>query len=129
MSIKRISSWFAGLLAVIAVWFGVTQGPANQAVLTATAPTTNVDGSVLNDLTSIRVYRKKDAGAYSVLVTSPYDVEGGTFTYTDQNLVTGTYCYKLTAIRATGAESALSNESCKALDLRTPSAPTNLTVQ
>lgn len=129
MNFKNLSGWLAGILASLAIWFGLSQVPSNQALLKAVAPTQNEDGSVLTDLSSVRVYRKLNAGVYSVLVTNPYDVEGGNWSYTDPNLTTGTWCYKVTAIRATGAESPFSNESCKVIDIRASKAPTNLTVE
>lgn len=133
---KLYLSLMAMFLAV-AAWFTV-QAADNG--VRATAPTTYTDGTALNgDLTSMRVYRTiVAAGApcptavasYSVIATSPYSTAGGAFTYLDQSLTqSGRYCYRMTALTANGAESALSTSiGFKDVDLRVPNSPTSISV-
>jgi len=128
-----------GLLASILLFFGATSLFAVDNNISGTAPTQNTDGSALTDLASIRIYKSvittpspncAAAGTvYSVLVTMPFTVTGGTFTRLDSNqTINGRYCYKATAIDTSGNESVFSNIAQKDVDLMFPSAPSGLTV-
>lgn len=127
MTLTRKASLTIGGLAVSGLaWFGLTQSPSNVVKLSATAPTTLEDGTPLVDLVAIRVYRRLDAGAYAVLATDAYDTEGGSWQYTDPGMTSGTWCYVVTSVRATGAESVFSNEACKVIDTKKPAKITDL---
>ena len=79
------------------------------AVLSWTAPTQNVDGSPLTNLAGYKVYWGTTPGTYS----SNASVSGaGTTTYTT-NLTPGTWYFAVSALDATGAESAKTNEVSK----------------
>lgn len=134
---RKITAALAALLVSIALWLGLVR--AVDSGVSGDAPTTNTDGSTITNLTSIRVHRAIVAAgvacpavgpAYSVLATVPFTAAGGRFSYVDANLSqSGRYCYRATAVLATGAESALSTSvGFKDVDLRIPNAPTSITV-
>ena len=80
-----------------------------SAVLTWTAPTQNVDGSPLTNLTGYKVYWGTAPRTYSANAS----VSGaGTTSYTT-NLAAGTWYFAVSAVDSTGAESARSNEVSK----------------
>jgi hypothetical protein len=120
---------WAVLLAVLAyVGFAVAQiNTTGNVTVAGLAPTQNTDGSTLTDLTSIRVFRKVDAGAYSLLTTLAFEDEGQPFTHADNGLANGTYCYQTTALNSQGNESAVSNEACRTVLVLFPRSPTNVT--
>lgn len=131
---KKISAAIAAIVASVSLWFspGVFAVDNN---ISATPPTSNTDGSALIDLAAIRFYK-------SVVTTSSPDCAAATTVYalaktvtiTDVGLkanwldanqtVNGRYCYKATAVRANGNESAFSNPAFKDVDLLLPKAPT-----
>jgi len=131
----KIRSIIAGIFAAIALAIGLfihSQTAADtSAQVKGTAPTQNTDGTNLTDLVSIKVYHKLGAGAVSVVETIAFTTAGGQFTSTKYNsLANGVHCYNATAVRANGAESALSMpDACKTIDGSIPKAPTAVTVQ
>ncbi len=79
------------------------------AVLSWTAPTQNVDGSALTNLTGYRVYWGTSSRNYTQNAT----VNGaGTTSYTT-SLSPGTWYFAISAVDGTGAESTRSNEVSK----------------
>lgn len=91
---------------------GGTSSPApttGTATLTWTAPTTNVDGSPLNNLAGYRIYYGTQSGNYSNSI-----VVGIVTTHQITNLARGyTYYFKIRAFNALGVESDLSTEQSK----------------
>jgi hypothetical protein len=80
-----------------------------SADLSWTAPTQNVDGSALTNLSGYKVYWGSSPRTYS----STANVSGaGTTTFTT-NLAPGTWYFAVTAVDSTGAESAKTNEVSK----------------
>jgi len=79
-----------------------------SAALSWTAPTQNVDGSALTNLSGYKVYWGSSPRTYS----SSASVSGGATTFTT-NLAPGTWYFAVTAVDSTGAESAKSNELSK----------------
>ncbi len=80
-----------------------------NAALTWTAPTKNVDGSALTNLSGYKVYWGTASRSYS----QNANITGaGTTTYTT-GLSPGTWYFAISALDATGAESAKSNEVSK----------------
>lgn len=126
----RISKWFAGILATLAIWFGITQvTPDRTITITGDAPTTNTDGSTLTDLTHILIWESKNDGPYAIVNTMAFTDEGAQFTWETTDRVDGKWCYKASALNAIGLVSDFSNVTCKVLDFHTPSAPTNVTAR
>jgi hypothetical protein len=72
------------------------------------APTTNADGSPLNDLAGYKIYYGTSSGNY----TKSVDV-GNVTTYTMKNLPTGTVHFALTSYDKAGNESDFSDEGSK----------------
>lgn len=120
----KLKYTFFSILAVIAAWFGWNLYAVDTG-LSWVNPTTYTDGTTIppGGLTTARIYRKKDNGAYAIYQSIPIGTS-----YTDSNLTDGTYCYQVTVVASNGIESAKSNEACKTVDTRTPGAVTNLTV-
>lgn len=110
----RYSIW--GFLAAIVAWFGLSVHGVDTS-LTWVNPTKFTDNTTIpsGDLVSAQIYRKVDAGAYSLYKTIPLATA-----YVDVNLATGTYCYEVAVVRQNGLASALSNEVCKTVDMRIP---------
>jgi hypothetical protein len=88
------------------------QMPSGVATLAWTPPTTNQDGSTLDDLSGYKVYIGTSPGVYSrtVEITNP-----GVSTYVVENLLPGTYYFAVTAFDAAGNESSYSNEAAKTI--------------
>jgi hypothetical protein len=76
------------------------------ATLMWTNPTENEDGTVLDDLAKIRLYKVPA----NTLVS---EVDAPTTTYVHQFLAPGEHCYEATAVNSAGVESARSNQACK----------------
>lgn len=108
------------ILLLLAAIFGWELSAVDSS-LTWTNPTTFTDGSTIpaGDLVSVQVFRKVDSGAYSLYQTVPIATS-----YVDADLPTGTYCYRVAVVRSNGLASAQSNEACKTVDTRIPSAAT-----
>ena len=122
---SKLRLTFISIFAAIATFFG-WQLWAASAGLAWTNPTTYVgSGGTIGagELATNRIYRKVDNGSYSIYQSIPV---GSAFS--DSNLTTGTYCYKVSVVTTAGVESDQSNEACKAVDTRKPNAPINLTV-
>ena len=88
-------------------------------IVTWTNPTTHVDGSPLNDLTSVIVSYGSKGGPYSggsVTVAAP--VTSATISRASGP---GTICYVAVAVDSNGLQSSPSSESCKTV--RSPPAP------
>lgn len=88
----------------------VVQTANGTMTLRWSAPTTNDDGSPLNDLVAYQFYYGTVSGSYSnvVRVDSP-----GIESYMIENLVPDTYFVVATAINGVGVESGFSNEATK----------------
>ena len=87
-------------------------GGGGVVTLTWTPPTTNVDGTGLNDLAGYRIYYGTASGAYSNMIdlTTP-----GLTSYVIENLPLDTYYFVVTAYDYNNNESAYSNEVTKTL--------------
>lgn len=80
-------------------------GGSNTLMLSWTAPTTNEDGTPLEDLAGYRLYYGTQSGQYSQVVTV------GSFTTAEiSDLPAGTYYVTVTAYDIYGNESDFSNE-------------------
>jgi hypothetical protein len=78
---------------------------SNSLMLSWTAPTTNEDGSTLDDLVGYKLYYGNQPGQYSQVVTV------GDYTSAEiDNLGSGTYYLSVTAYDIYGNESSFSNE-------------------
>jgi len=83
---------------------GIVSG-SNSLMLSWTAPTTNEDGSTLDDLVGYKLYYGNQPGQYSQVVTV------GDYTTAEiDNLGSGTYYLSVTAYDIYGNESSFSNE-------------------
>jgi len=76
-------------------------------VLSWEAPTLNIDGSSLTDLSGYKVYYGQVSGNY----TESVDI-GNLASANISNLTAGTWCFVTTAYDVSGNESAYSNEIC-----------------
>jgi hypothetical protein len=131
--LKNFKRGLLGVVGALLVALGLFDGVyAVDNNISGVAPTTNTDGSVLDDLAQIRIYKALTNSAaecataqYEFLVTLDFADEGQTFTYLDANQTQdGTYCYKATAVDAQGNTSEFSNIASKDVDLLAPSSPT-----
>lgn len=109
----------AGGMALIAAAQRVID---DSATLTALAPTERVDGSALEALAAIAVYRDGE-----LIEAVPFGEPGGDFTWREDGLPSGRHCYQVTALDLDGNESDRSEVACKRI-LFPPRAPT-LTVR
>lgn len=89
---------------------GSGNASGNSATLTWEAPTTNVDGTPINDLAGFKIYYGTSSGNYTQAVDA-----GNATTYTFNNLSPGMYYFTVTAYDTSGYESGFSNEVSKAL--------------
>jgi len=83
-----------------------------QAVLSWTAPSKNTDGSTLTNLSGYKIYYGTSSKNYSQTVS----VSGASTTTRTLQLSPGTYYFALTAIDASGGESAKTNEVSKTIN-------------
>ena len=84
---------------------GIGTGGSNSLMLSWTAPTTNEDGSTLDDLAGYKLYYGTQPGQYSRVITV------GDFTTSEiGGLGSGTYYLTVTAYDIYGNESTFSNE-------------------
>lgn len=86
------------------------QGNPNSATLTWDAPTTNEDGTPLNDLAGYNIYYGTSSGVYTTTIPTENII-----TYTVGNLIPGIYYFVVTAVDTSGNESNYSNEVNKAI--------------
>ncbi len=85
----------------------------NESVtLTWMAPTQNVDGTALTDLAGYRIYYGAASGAY----TDVLEVTSSSSTSHSLTLPSGSYYFAMTAVDASGNESAYSNELMKSIN-------------
>lgn len=82
-----------------------------EAALSWQAPTRNVDGSALTNLTGYKIYY----GTSSKNYTQSVSVSGATTTQWTLALAPGTYYFALAAVDATGTESSKTNEVTKTI--------------
>jgi hypothetical protein len=131
--LKNLRRGMLGVVGALLVALGLFDGVyAVDNNIRGVAPTTNTDGSVLDDLAQIRIYKALTNSAaecataqYEFLVSLDFTDEGQAFTYLDANQTQdGTYCYKATAVDAQGNTSEFSNIASKDVDLLAPSSPT-----
>jgi len=82
------------------------------ATLSWLAPSVNLDGSALVDLSGYRIYWGPESGnySYSVEITNP-----GITTFMVENLTTGWHYFAITAVNGQGLESPLSSEVAKSV--------------
>jgi hypothetical protein len=83
-----------------------------SATLSWTPPTTNSDGSPLNDLAGYRIYWGPTEGSYPNSATL---TNAGLTSYVVGNLVPGTYFFVATAVNSVGAESVFSSPASKTI--------------
>lgn len=95
---------------------------AGNAVVSWTAPSTNVDGSP-----AVVVGYKIYYGTVTKTYTLNKDV-GNVLTYTIVNLAPGTYYFAVTAYNS-GGESVFSNEASKIITVAVPNPPAGCTVK
>lgn len=83
-----------------------------SATLAWSAPTSNTNGSALNDLAGYHIHYGTSAGS----MTQTVNVAGaGTTSYVISNLSTGTWYFGITAYTNTGLESPMSNVGSKTI--------------
>lgn len=121
-----MNRFFAFLALVVAVAFAFVPEAfaANAATITFQAPTVRVDGTAPTGAISYHVYQGVKGQAKTKV---------GTITTTTGQITNGLlggveYCWQVTAQEVGGAESALSNEACKAFPL-SPLQAVTITVQ
>ena len=91
---------------------GLTTSTDTDAVTLAwDAPTTNSDGSELNDLSGYKIYYGTSSGSY----TTTDDI-GNSTTVSISNLAAGNWCFAVTAYDTSGNESDYSNEVCTTIE-------------
>jgi hypothetical protein len=83
-----------------------------EAVLTWAAPTRNVDGTTLTNLSGYKIYYGNAPGNYPQSVS----VSGASTTTWTLSLAPGTYYFAMSAVDSTGAESARTNEVSKTVN-------------
>lgn len=95
-------------------------------LVTWSAPTTNVDGSSLTDLTSYNIYMGASASNMSAIGHT----KAGTTSFTTQPLGVGTYYFTVSAVNSSGVESDKTGPVSTVISApaKTPNAPTNLKV-
>ena len=96
-------------------------GSSHSATLTYDAPTTNVDGTQLTDLSGYKVYYGTSPRNYTILIDVGsalcQNIGGKTeCTYTVESLISGTYYFAVTAYDTEGDMSVYSNEVSKTID-------------
>ena len=80
----------------------------DEVSLTWTPPTTNTDGSSLNDLASYDIYYGNSAPYENVEIVSDPNASSAVIS----SLASGNWCFVVTATNQLGVESEFSNESC-----------------
>jgi hypothetical protein len=83
----------------------VNPSALNSVTLTWIAPTTNEDGTPLNDLTGYKIYYGTSAASYSNNI-----IVGNITSYTISNLPSNMYYFTVVAYDTSGNESNYSNE-------------------
>ncbi|HBI23069.1 MAG TPA: hypothetical protein DDX84_02410 [Nitrospiraceae bacterium] len=115
MQKRKRSLWYivisVGFLGLLTTSCGV-EGEGGSASLTLhwEPPTTNVDGTELNDLAGFKIYYGIISGEYTEVtdIKNPNAIE-----YMIENLPPGTYYFAATAYDIYGNESSYSNEVSK----------------
>lgn len=89
------------------------QQAVGSATLSWSPPTTNADGTALNDLAGYKVYYGTSSGSYQnpIVINNP-----GIASYLVDALPAGTYYFAVTAFDTSGNESAFSNEASKTIN-------------
>lgn len=112
-----------GALLAMLLMLCVTMAWAGTATLTWTNPTTRTDGSAVT-VAKNRVYRAPTCTSVFTLLR---ETTSAATTYIDANVPAGTYCYAVSALDATGLESAYATVAHTVL-AAPPNPPTGLTV-
>jgi hypothetical protein len=91
----------------------LAQPVPNTATITFAAPTARLDGTPITGALSYKVYQGIKGQTKAAV---------GTITATTSTITTGLlggveYCWQVSAAEGTGADSALSNEACKAFPI------------
>lgn len=116
---KKLIALMLGFMAPFAVAQVV-----RTATITWTAPTQNVDGSTITEAVTYNLYQGAQGSA-----TKPRVATGLTAgSRVVSGLPAGTVCFEVTAVTASGGESAKSNEGCKTFPFSAPNTVT-ITVQ
>lgn len=91
---------------------GEDEGSISTGFVTLTwdSPTTNADGTPLEDLAGYKIYYGISEGNYTASIDA-----GNVTTYTVSNLSSGTYYFAVTAYDISGNESGYSNEANKVI--------------
>lgn len=124
----RLRNWLISIGVILASVIVVIALPLQQkTTLTWVAPTTNMDGSPLTDLTGYKLYW----GAVSGIYTGVKDV--GNVTTVNIQIATasnlrGNYCFAVTAYDTALNESDYSNEVCAVFSKKS-SPPKTLGIQ
>jgi hypothetical protein len=107
-----VSDGRGGSSTLNAFSISVVDAAPGSATLTWTPPTTNEDGSPLNDLAGYRVYWGTTQGVYasSAVIDNP-----GTATYVVDNLTPNKYYFVATAVDTAGNESVFSAVASKTI--------------
>ena len=99
----------SGIILCLMIFFGVNTLFAASAVLSWDSPTTNADGTLLNDLAGYKIYYGTGSGNYSESIDA-----GNVVTYEVDNLSAGaTYYLAITAYDTADNESQYSDEISK----------------
>jgi hypothetical protein len=85
----------------------LVSSPGQSVSLSWEAPTTNSDGSSLDDLSGYKIYYGTSSGNYSQSI----DV-GDSTSASISSLSSGTWCFAVTAYDTSGNESSYSDEVC-----------------
>lgn len=121
---KFLTMPFISLMFILFVLLFSVNAYAGDAVLTWDAPTTNTDGTPLEDLAGYKAYWGDVCGTYS----NVFDVgmlQGSTVSTTITGLGEGEWCFVVTAYDLVGNESTHSNTTKKNIMI-IPTAPSSL---
>ena len=111
----------SGIMVCLIIVLAVNSIFAASAVLSWSPPTTNADGTELNDLAGYRVYYGTESGNYSESI-----VVGNVVTYEVNNLSAGaTYYFATSAYNTAGKESQSSDEINKTFSALASPEPVN----
>jgi PKD repeat protein len=119
MLVKDVFLKYPSLIIFLIVLFIHAPSFAGDAVLSWNPPTTNSDGTVLEDLAGYNVYYGTESGNYTDVI----DV-GDVTSYDLSGLSDGiTYYFAVIAYNASGDESAYSNEASKTIQAEDATPP------
>ena len=114
VKINRVITILFFSILLISVLLNVSILSAGDAILSWDPPTTNADGTPIEDLAGYNIYYGTSSGSYSQNI----DV-GDVTTYIVAGLNDGTYYFAVTAYDTSGNESEYSNEVSKTIQAQT----------